>query len=354
MRILFVGNGNIKHMGARYYDPGRKLHNGFLRNGHNVFWMSDRDIARSKTVLGSKSLGKKYCNMYFLATCRNFMPDLIVLYFADIITTRSITEARRILPGVKVTQFNVDPIFREHNMKQIRTKLPVVDSTFITTAGPALKRFGNKDGFVSFVPNLVDASIDWPRCHENSGQPHDAFWALRATNGKTVTDRRITIPLFIEQSGKVDIDYYGMNGKPELYNADYYNKIADCKMGLNISVNRTWDNTPIAKPEELYLYSSDRITHYMGSGLLTFNTRENALDEMFIEDEEMIFFDEQEELLDKLVYYKKNDEERKKIAAAGWKKSHENFNERLVAKYIVESTFEKKLTENYQWPIDRY
>jgi hypothetical protein len=354
MRILFAGNGNIKHKGARYYDPGRKLHNGLLRNGHNVFWMSDRDIARSGSFLGLKSLGFKHANEYFISTCKNFLPDLIVLYHADIIAAESVAEARKILPGVKITQFNVDPIFREHNMKMIRAKLPYVDSTFITTAGKGLKRFSGPNGFVAFVPNLVDASIDWPRCHEHSEQEYDVFWAMRNSNGKTVVDRRVTIPLFIENSGKVTIDYYGMNGKPELYNADYYNKISACKMGLNISVNRTWDNTPIASPEELYLYSSDRITHYMGSGLLTFNTRENSLHELFEEDKEMVFFDSAEELLDKLLYYKNNDNARKVIAGAGWQKQHNSYNERLIAKYIVESTFGQKYTENYLWPTDKY
>ncbi len=354
MRILFAGNGNIKHKGARYYDPGRKLHNGLLRNGHNVFWMSDRDIARSRSPLGIKSLGINYANEYFIKACRNFLPDLIVLYHADIISADSVAEARKFLPAVKIAQFNVDPIFRDHNMAMIRAKLPVVDSTFITTAGAGLKRFNNPNGFVAFVPNLVDASIDWPKCHERSDQKHDVFWAMRNSNGKTVTDRRVTLPLMVENSGKVSIDYYGMNGKPELYNADYYNKIADCKMGLNISVNRTWDDTPIAQAEELYLYSSDRITHYMGSGLLTFNTRENSLQEMFTEDKEMVFFDTDEELLDKLVYYKNNDDARMSIAGAGWKKSHQLFNERIIAKYIVESTFGQKYSENYGFPTDKY
>lgn len=353
MRILFVGNGNIKHKGARYYDPGRKIYHGLVRTGHMVFWMSDRDIARSRTPLGIKALGRKYCNEYFLDACKNFAPEMILFYHADMVDAESIAEARKLLPAVKIAQYNVDPIFREHNMAMIREKLPYVDATFITTAGAGLKRFSNPHGFVCFVPNAVDASMEWPRCHAYSNQPNDVFWALRATNGKTVTDRRITIPLFLEQSGKVTIDYYGMNGKPELYKADYFDKIAQSKMGLNLSVNRTWDHTPIAKAEELYLYSSDRIAHYMGSGLLTFNTRENALHEMFEEDKEMVFFDTQEELLDKLIYYKNNDEARKKIAANGWHKSHNSLNERIIANYMVEATLGQKPSD-IMWPTEQF
>ncbi len=36
MQILYVGNGNYNHRGARYYGPGLKIFNGLIRNGHNV------------------------------------------------------------------------------------------------------------------------------------------------------------------------------------------------------------------------------------------------------------------------------------------------------------------------------
>jgi hypothetical protein len=353
MRILLVGNANQKHRGGRYYDHAMKLYNGFVRNGHNVFFLSDRDIARNATPLGIKSLGINFCNEYFLDVCRNFQPEFILLCHADIIKAQSINEARKILPGIKVAQFNVDPIFRDHNMAMIREKLDVVDGTFCTTAGTELKRFSNKNGFVSYVPNPVDASIDWPKCHEGSTQPHDVFWALRPTKTINMNDPRIEYPLFIEQSGKVDIKYYGMNGAPTLMNAQYYYKITDCRMGLNISVVGELGGIDHARAEELYLYSSDRIAQYMGSGLLTFTTRDNKLEEMFGEDKEIVFFTGKEELLDKLIYYKNNDGERRKIAAAGWEKAHKHLNERLVAQYILEATLGEK-PSGYIWPTEKY
>lgn len=353
MRILYVGNLNQKHRGERYYDQGTKLVNGFTRNGHNVLRMGDRDVARSATPFGFKALGESFCNRYFLDVCKNYQPEFIVFHHADIIKAEVVAEAREMLPGIKVAQFNVDPIFREHNMKMIRNKLDVVDATFITTAGPELKRFSNKQGFVSFIPNIVDASIEWPKAHERSDQEGDVFWALRPTKTINMDDPRISIPLFIENSGKAEMRYYGMNGKPTLMNADYYNRINDCKMGLNLSVVGERGGIDFAKPEEIYLYSSDRISHYMGSGLLIFTTRDNKLEEMFKEDEELIFFETQEELLDKIVYYKKNDDKRKIIAANGWKKYHRDFNEKIVAKYVEEATFGKKLSK-YNWPTEKY
>jgi Glycosyl transferases group 1 len=352
MRILLVGNANLKHRGGRYYDHAMKLYNGFVRNGHNVFFLSDRDTARSATPFGVKAMGEKFCNQYFLDVCKNFQPEFIVLCHADIIKAETVAEAKKLL-GVKVAQFNVDPIFREHNMAMVRSKLDVVDGTFITTAGAELKRFSSKNGFVTFTPNPVDPSIDWPKTHESSNQPNDVFWALRPTKTVNLNDPRIGYPLFIEESKKVKIKYYGMNGAPTLMNADYYKRINDCKMGLNISVVGEIGGVDYARKEELYLYSSDRIAQYMGSGLLVFTTRDNSLEEMFDENKEAIFFKGKEELLDKLIYYKNHDDERKKIANAGYEKSHKHLNERLVAQYIVEATLGSKLS-NYIWPVDKY
>jgi len=352
MRILLVGNANQKHRGQRYYDHAMKLYNGMVRNGHNVYFMSDRDVARSSNPFGFKAMGERFCNRYFIDVCKNFQPEFILLCHADIITSDSVAEAKKML-GAKVAQFNVDPIFREHNMKMIRSKLGVADGTFITTAGAELKRFSGGNGFVAFTPNPVDASIDWPKCHETSEQENDVFWALRPTKTVNMNDPRISYPLFIEGSGKAKIKYYGMNGAPTLMNADYYKRINECKMGLNISVVGELGGVDYASVEELYLYSSDRIAQYMGSGLLVFTTRDNSLEEMFKENKEAVFFKNKEDLLEKIVYYKENDGERRKIAAAGWQKAHEQLNERLVAQYVVDSTLCKKLT-GYIWPVEKY
>ena len=354
MQILYVGNGNYKHRGARYYDAGRKLCNGFTRNGHNVYFMSDRDTARSATIFGSRKVGIGHCNKVFLDICVNFKPDFIVIGHADIITNVSLEKARALLPGVKIAQFNVDAVFNPHTVQQIATKSAFCDATFVTTAGSVLKKFSHAKGVAAYMPNPVDSSIEWPRCHERSDQAHDVFWACRAMKGSYPGDPRIELPLHLEKSGKVKMDYHGMNGKEPLYNADYYAHIANARMGLNISNTCYRGNSDRAAPEDLYLYSSDRISHYMGSGLLTFTTRDNKLEELFTEDEELVFFSGKEELLQKVVYYKNNDDLRKQIARAGWEKSHQKFNERLVAKYITEITFHTPLTEQYAWPTNTY
>lgn len=353
MQILFVGNGNYRAQGARYYDITRRLINGFTRNGHNVYFLSDRDTSREGTIFRSRKLGVGHTNRVFLETCRNVAPDLIVLVHAFILRNESLLEARELLPEVKIIQANIDALFIHYNAARIALFAQACDATFVTTGGSILKEFTSGRGVASFIPNPVDPSIDWPRCHEHSDQPHDIFWAMGKSGTDDPDDPRFTLPIFLEQSAAVNIDYYGLNGRPILDGALFYKKIAEAKMGLNLSKVRH-ELREQASPELLYLYSSDRIAQYMGSGLLTFCQRGHALEEMFPENKEAVYFAGEEELLDKVLYYKLHDEERRAIARAGWEKSHHQLNERLVAQFMVEVAFRRQLSQSYAWPTQTY
>jgi hypothetical protein len=327
--------------------------NGFIRNGHDVYFLSDRDTSRATTMFGSRKLGTRHCNRVFLDTCYNYCPDIVLYGVADIITAQSSKAARQMLPHARFAQFHVDQLSRPKTVHSIRAKLPWVDATFVTTAGPALERFHTDHGRVAFIPNPVDPSIDYPRCWERVDQPNDVFWAVRAANGSFPGDPRIDLPLFLERTGQVAIDYHGMNGKRELFGVQYFQAIEKAKMGLNISQSNI-DRTQRASDEDLYLYASDRIAHYMGSGLLTFSTRDNRLEQLFEEDKEMVFFSTPEELLEKVLHYKTHDHVRRRIAEAGWRKYHACFSNRLVAQFIIDIVSGSGLTTDYEWPTECY
>jgi hypothetical protein len=360
MRIFHVSNGNLKHCGKRYYDQARKINNGLVRNGHDVFFMSDRDVARSANIFSTSRMGRKYANKYFLETCRNYDPDIILLGHADIISLESLQQIKKEKPSIKIGQWNVDPVFHPGNEARLRGKLPAVDATFITTAGKCLSRLHSEHATVSFFPNISDSSIEWPKSFEHNDQENDVFWALRATKGSYKGNERIEIPLFLESSGKVAMDYHGMNGKAELFNNDYFKAIDNCRMGLNISMSMFGNKDGTfykAQEDELYLYSSDRISHYMGSGLLLFASNNNKLEDLFIENEEIILFDSKEELLEKITYFKENDKERQRVAKNGWEKIHRDFNEKVVTRYMVETILaagSENTSANYAWPTDKY
>jgi len=361
VRILYVGNGAYKTRGANYYMDGRRLCNGFVRNFNDVYFLSDRDTSRAGNIFRSSELGIGYCNKVFVDICKNYQPEMIVFAHADIIKNKSLEEVRSLLPDVKMVQFNIDPLFSQDNIDKLRHKMPYMDATFITTAGSILGTIGESEGVVSHIPNAIDGSIETVRCHERSDQENDVFWACRLSPKTDLVkgNPRWELPLFLEDSGKVAVDYWGMNDKPTLFGAAYLQTLGNAKMGMNINQgNLLGDFVEAPGHNSVYLYSSSRIAEYMGNGLLVFCHRDiemdSKLEELFQEDKEMVFFSSSEELLDKVLYYKEHDDKRKEIARRGWEKSHNHLNVSKVAKYIIEVTFKRPLSEDYIWPTELY
>ena len=361
MRILYVGNGGYKSRGANYYNDGRRFRNGFVRTFNDVYFLSDRDTSRAGNIFRSSKVGVGFCNEVFVDVCKNYQPEMIVFVHADIIRNESLQKVKSFMPDVKMAQVSVDALFTQKHIDNIRLKIPYVDATFVTTAGSILGTLGESEGVVSYIPNAADESIETFRCHERSDQTNDVFWAGRLNPKMDLCKEnpRWEIPLYLEDSGKVKIDYYGLKSKLPLEGAAYYQAIGNAKMGLNINngqLLRDFVETP--GHSSTYLYSSDRIAQYMGCGLLVFCYRDKKMDtkleELFEEDKELIFFSSKEELLDKVLYYKEHDDKRKEIARRGWEKSHNQLNERLVAKYIIEVTFKLPLSEDYIWSTKLY
>jgi hypothetical protein len=324
--------------------------NGFIRNGHDVYFFSPKDVARSSTIFRSSRIGQKYSNASFLETVRVYQPDMVVFIHSVHITNESLAEARRIRPGIRIAQICVDPLFRTKNQSVLDRRADFVDATFITTAGEALARYSRPQGRVSFVPNWIDPAIEGGRAFERSDQTHDVFFAARVHVGEYAGDPRLTFPLALEAVEEVSVDYYGINGRPPLQGALFYERMADSRMGLNLNGDRDGSLSNPAEPVLRYLYNSDRVAQVMGSGLLAISTRANRLFELFPEGEEMVFADTKEELLEVVSRYKVDDLARQRIAEAGWRKSHQEFSVDRITRYIEEVSFERPLSHAYQWP----
>ena len=350
MKILIVANGNERLLGAKTYVFERKLLNGFIRNGHDVQFFSDRDAARNGTIFGSSRAGHGVANKQFLEFVHNYAPDFVVLTYSSMVKTETLAEARRRLPGLRLAQICMDCLWKAANVEFVADRARIVDATFVTTAGPVLAQFAKGANKTSYIPNPVDPSIETGRGFERSDQRFDVFWAARAGKGAYPEDPRVVFPLHLERSGQVAIDYHGVGARSQLITAEYFRRIDDARMALNLNSDRLPGQGAGAPPEQLYLYNSDRIAQVMGSGLLTISMRVNCMGELFDEGAEMAFADTKDELLETVLRYKRDNSARRRVAEAGWRKSREKFNERLVAQYIEEVTFERPRSQAYAWP----
>ena len=52
---MHITNFNDRFNGRLHYNTGRRLNNGFIRNGHNVLSLSDRDILNQNKKIGDLS-----------------------------------------------------------------------------------------------------------------------------------------------------------------------------------------------------------------------------------------------------------------------------------------------------------
>lgn len=352
MRILHASHTHLKSLGARNYFLPVRINNGFIRNNHEVFWFSDRDVARYSSWLHSRKTGVGACNRKFIEVCRNFEPEVIALSSADIIHPETLAEARRLLPNVAIFQYYIDPLFDASNFRNVRSKAEVVDRTFVTTAGSVLARVAGSGSRAAFIPNPVDASIDRHRCHERSDQPHDVFFAGSITPWLHPDDLRGRAhDLIRDRLPEARRAFYGLAGTPPRFGAAFMHALGEAKIGLNFSQrNLAAQSGPGG---ELYLYSSDRIGLYQGNGLLVFSTRAFDLSTLYGE-EAIVEVATADEFIDKLRFYLEHDDERRKVARAGYELGHREFNERLVSQYMIEATLGVPFSHPYRWPTESY
>ena len=88
----------------------------------------------------------------------------------------------------------------------------------------------------------------------------------------------------------------------------------------------------------------------MGNGLLTFIDKKTKLSNI-IKNNEAIFYTDINDLSKKLIYYKNKDKLRKKIAKNGQQGAFKRFNSNVVAEYIINKTFKKKITKKFNWQV---
>ncbi|MBV8472946.1 MAG: glycosyltransferase family 1 protein [Hyphomicrobiales bacterium] len=346
-RIVHASNFSRKAKGAFQHSIEHKITNGLIRNGHAVATFSDRDVARAGTLLGHRAFGGSAANRAFREFCRSVEPELILLGHANTLTAATIADLRSDLPGVRVLQYNVDPLFETQNVAAILSKIDVVDATLITTAGEALRPFYRRGKFLGYMPNPVDFSIERGRNHERLDLTYDLFYACGNENdprflcGGEWTSTQL-IAHIAREAPALNILAAGVNGQPKLAGGAYQRALESAAIGLNVS-----------KRNDIYLYSSDRIAQLVGNGLATVIDRATGYEE-FLAEGEFVYFSTASELMEKLTRLAGEPAYRQNVAAAGRARYHALFNETIVAKYIVDVAFGEFSDKAYPWPTEHF
>ena len=345
LRVLHVTNFNERHDGRLFFNTGRRINNGFIRQGNSVLEFSDRDIQKNyksySDLSGSKSLNEK-----LRKTCYNFKPDLIVLGHADLVSPDMLGQLKDEYPFLKVAQWFLDPLningpdFNK-NKRRILDKSQFIDSNFITTSPDVLNFLPNKvNNF--FIPNPVDPSIEILNNFKKNCS-NDVFFALshgvhRGSLKYRVSDNREKfIRKLIKISKDVKYDIFGLDNVEPIWADQYLKTISNSKMGLNLS-----------RGSPIKYYSSDRITQIIGNGLVTLIDEKTGYKDFFTE-KEMVFYSNIYDLSEKISKISRDEKLRKSIGKKGKDKYTKYFNSNLVADFIINKTFEINNKKKYLW-----
>lgn len=329
LRIVHVSNFPTGLRLQPYSTVEKKISNGLIRLGHLVVDFNDRDVARSKSIIKSKRFGRPAANKCLEDFCYQIRPDILLLGHASMITPQAIYHIRQNNPDIRIGQWTGDFLGSKNELRKIKEKQPVVDMTFVTSCGgrevEELKKFGR----VRYLPNPVDFSIETGRADLLKNPSYDVISDCGNPKDKrSICGELTSIDDFINEMRKMlpRIKIKKLGGVPwnsHVTDARYHEIVSHSAIGLNISVATNG-----------FLYSSDRIAHFVGNGCLVAIERSSGYEKLFHENE-MLFFSNLQELFEKLDYYINHPSQRMICAQAGRRKYHQLFNERRVGAHII-------------------
>ncbi len=343
LKIMHLTNFNRRFDGRLQYNTGRRLNNGFVRLGHNVLTISDRDIVHDNKKLtditGKKILQKKIIENYV-----NFKPDCIVLGHADSITKETLNYLKADNNSLKVFQWFLDPVGKDgpdyiKNNKRIINNIENIDYTFLTSC-PSVLKYKIKNSF--FMPNPSDLSFETLKNYD-SIKKNDVFFAMshgvhRGVLKKGKFDsRELFIRKLIKKNPEINFDIYGMNNIQPIWGDKFMRAISNSSMGINLS-----------RGKPIKYYSSDRLAQLMGNGLLTFININTKLNE-FLSSDDLVFYKNIDDLSYKLNKFKKDKKEAKRIARNGRDKYLKYFNSTIVSDFMLSKVFEYKSMNKFIW-----
>jgi len=340
LKIINIYNLGQK-LNHRLYNisVGKKFTNGFIRNGHDVLEISDRDFIKQNRQLSFNSTSFRF-QKYLLETFKNYNPDFLFFGHTNNINLQTLETIRYLNKNIVISQWNEDPIMKglkgsKENIQKISYYENIVDHNFITTDPSVFLKQNKNINNLHFMFIPVDKNIE---CYDvfNLKPRKDIFYAMshgvnRATLKKGKSDSRIYfLNSLIKKINGINYDFYGFENKEPIWGDKFYNALTNSKMGLNLS-----------RGLPTKYYTSNRIASLMGNGLLTFIDKKTQLNDIFNKNE-IVFYENLNELADKILFYKKNTTSRRKIAKNGKNKYFNLFNEVKISKYIIK----KSLGEN--------
>lgn len=340
LKIVHCANFSYFKNGEVFYATDRKITHGLMSQGHFVYDFSYRDQERAQRFFGMKKKSIAKMNQDLIETCKNVEPDLLLLAKAETIYPKTLKEIKELLPDIKIAKWFVD--FLDRESKQFFNQFEYIDNFFQTSA-KELESLSIKYPHMtsSYMPNITDTAFDKKIEKEKE---YDIIYIARDYKEDIRYQFAIKLTKFCEQNN-INLKLYGSLGNPPIFGKNYYKEIAKAKIAINF--NRTdkleGENT------EKFMSSSDRMNHFMGTGTCTFSPKIKGLDTLYQDKKDTIYFNGIDDCFKKIIQYLNDEPTLTKIAHQGNNKVYKISNTKKVTSFILETIYNKKYSQNYEW-----
>lgn len=325
--------------GAVFYANDRKITHGLIQNGHMVYQFSFRDIAKVQRKFGIKKTGIDKMNNDLIQTCKNIQPDVLLLGKAETVSLEALQAIKNNHPNIIIAQWFVDHLERENQL--FFDRFNYIDYFFQSSDFnfEELSQKYTKTTF-AYLPYTTDELFEQNLQLEKE---YDVIYIARDHK----EDVRYKFAVLLDQfcrKNNVKLKMYGSLGNPLIFGQEFYNAISKARIAINF--NRT-DRIEKVNPD-VFLASSDRMNHFLGTGTCTFSPRIKGFDLLYKDKKDIVYYESANDCFEKILEYL-NNKQYENIGQQGQMTAKKLSNAKRVAKYLIETITKTPLSEIYEW-----
>jgi len=306
----------------------RKQVKGFIRLGHDVhrfdyggaFW----HLEPVKSKLLSRKWIKGQVDDLLVKHLKTYRPDIVQISFANFLDVETISKIRQAVPGAFLYGFDGDP-WPEYqtNRVEIGSRL---DLMLATNNGKWLDKYRQAGcKLCLFMPNPCDPDYEYRYDVEDKWKTDILFTGKTKESRKYPTDpTRVQMIQRLAEMG--NCTFYGCLGFPRIGGIEYQYAISGARIALSINAIN-----------DVSMYHSDRLTHYLASGCFVLAKSVPDSDLLFKDGVHLKYFDTPDEFFELAKWYLKHEDDRLKIANAGMERVHAECCGEKIARYTLEA-----------------
>ncbi len=306
----------------------RRLIKGLIRLGHDTQELSYRRAFLQAGPIMGRKFARRLCKSYvvdklLVEQIKNYEPDIVYILFANYLDAETVMLMRQAVPNAFFIGRDGD-LWPEHHRNRLKTAAEL-DLVVTTYEGKGLQPYKDAGIRCVFMPNVCDPDIEYRYDVDDRWKSNILFTGQTRYKHKRYPTEDTRYQLVSRLADMKNCALYGCFGRPKIGGINYFYAISGARIGLSINA-----------ANDIRLYHSSRLTHYLACGTFVLVKRVPDSDLLFKDGVHLRYFDTVEEFFDLANYYLNHEDERIKIANAGMQRAHTEFNCERIAKYMLD------------------